>query len=392
MADIPALATLYDGILKNLESELSINIPLFGKSFLRALAAVQAAKLKLYYLAIANLQKNIWVDTAERESIGGTLERFGRVKLNRNPNSAIAGQYTVSIVATGSATINVNTTFKSDDNSTNPGELYIVDTTVAIAVAGTYTFNIRALKKGTDSRLVVGDTLTPTAPIINVNEQCKVTVEVVTPAPEEDIETYRNIIIESFRLSAQGGSGGDYRRWSKEVAGVKEAFVYARSGYANEVEVFIESTIITSTDGRGTPPASMLTSVETVLETNPDVTLPSYARARRPIGLNYVKVTAITPKDIDIYIVGYENLTAAKQTTISNAIQSILSEIRPYIASCDIDNVNDIFDNNKAISTIFQAVPSSLFDSLYFKIAGTIETTFKFQNGNIPYLNSVNYV
>lgn len=83
---IPTTQELYTSIKSDLETELNINIPVFGKIFLRALAAVQAAKLKLYYLAIASVQKNIFPDTADPESIGGTLERFGIVKLGRNRN------------------------------------------------------------------------------------------------------------------------------------------------------------------------------------------------------------------------------------------------------------------------------------------------------------------
>ena len=85
MITIPTLKELYDQVLSDLETQYSISIPLFGKNFLRALAMVQAAKLKIFYLAVANLQKNIFVDTADPEASGGTLERFGRVKLGRNP-------------------------------------------------------------------------------------------------------------------------------------------------------------------------------------------------------------------------------------------------------------------------------------------------------------------
>ena len=59
MITIPTLSQLYNDILASLEAEMNITIPVFGKNFLRAMAAVQAAKLKLYYLAIGNLQKNI---------------------------------------------------------------------------------------------------------------------------------------------------------------------------------------------------------------------------------------------------------------------------------------------------------------------------------------------
>ena len=127
MITIPTLKELFDDIVADLESELTVTIPVFGPIFIRALAAVQAAKLKLYYLTIGQLQKNIFVDTADPESSGGTLERFGRIKLNRNPFPATAAQYDIDVTGTIGATIPAGRTFKSDDDALNPGKLYILD-------------------------------------------------------------------------------------------------------------------------------------------------------------------------------------------------------------------------------------------------------------------------
>src|ERR1700739_2834525 len=106
MITIPTFSQLYNGILSDLQTQFGVNINPVGKSFLRILASVQAGKFKLYYLAIGNLQKNIFVDTADPEELGGTLQRFGRVKINRNPFQAIAGQYTVRLAGQAGATIN----------------------------------------------------------------------------------------------------------------------------------------------------------------------------------------------------------------------------------------------------------------------------------------------
>src|SRR4051812_1989999 len=121
MITIPTLVELYNAIKSDLETEFGATIPVVGKSFLRVFAACQAAKLKLYYLTVGKLQKNIFVDTADPESLGGTLERFGRVKLGRNPFPAQAGQYKIGVSGSIGAVIKSSTTFKSDDNSLSPG-------------------------------------------------------------------------------------------------------------------------------------------------------------------------------------------------------------------------------------------------------------------------------
>ena len=129
MVTIPTLSQLYNDVLNDLQSQYNVSIPIFGKVFLRALAGVQAAKLKLYYLALANIQKNIWPDTADSVSIGGTLERFGLVKIGRNPFSAVSAQYTIRVTGNTGATISGygKTQFLSDASSLNPNMLFTLD-------------------------------------------------------------------------------------------------------------------------------------------------------------------------------------------------------------------------------------------------------------------------
>jgi hypothetical protein len=59
MITIPTLAELRTQIKSDWESNLQITIPVFGKAVLWAITLVQAAKLKLIYLAIGLTQKNI---------------------------------------------------------------------------------------------------------------------------------------------------------------------------------------------------------------------------------------------------------------------------------------------------------------------------------------------
>src|SRR5688572_3872346 len=258
MITIPTLNQLYTSILNDLETEFGNNIPLFGKNFLRAFAAVQAAKLKLFYIALGGVQKNIFVDTADPENSGGTLERFGRIKLGRNPFPAQAGQYTIEVTGSVGATIPASSTFKSNDDALSPGKLYVLDLAYTL-IATTDTITVRALQAGTDSRLEVGDQLTATAPIPNANSLAQVTAESVTPLDAETTEEYRHKVVEAYQLEPQGGAASDYRIWAADVQGVARVYPYAKSGEPGVVDVYVEATPGDSTDGKGTPPGSMIT-------------------------------------------------------------------------------------------------------------------------------------
>lgn len=391
MINIPTLTQLYDDIVSDLEAEFSITLPLIGRSFLRAIASVQAAKLKIYYLAIANLQKNIFVDTAEPEARGGTLERFGRVKINRDPFPARAGEYVVEVTGSIGATITGSTTFKSDDDSSNPGKLFILDNDYTLTAITDY-ITIRALEAGVESSLDYLDKLTATAPISLVNSKVAIMSASVEPAAEESIEAYRQVIIESYRIETQGGAAGDYRLWSFDAQGVKKVYPYTASGNSSTVNVYVEATVADSTDGKGTPSSGLLDDVEDVIELDPDTTLDINARGRRPMSTT-VNVLPITVLEVEITITGYVGLTGDIETVIFDTLKTKLADIRPFVAGADVlEDKNDILDLNKIISIILFAKPGSIFTSVSMTVAGVPLSTFTFSNGDIANLDSVNYV
>lgn len=391
MIVIPTLAQLYTSILSDLESQYGQTIPTFGKNFLRVNAAVQAAKLKLYYLAIGNLQKNIFVDTAEDEAVGGTLQRFGRVKLNRNPFAAVAGQYTLSVTGTLGSTIPALTTFKSNDDSANPGKLFVIDYSHTLPGTSS-TINVRALEAGQDSQLSIGDQLTATAPIVGVNKTATVTVEIVEPLAAETLDAYRQKTLDAYRLEPNGGSASDYRLWASDAQGVERVYPFAKSGASNEINLYVEATIADSTDGKGTPSTAILNEVEEVVEADPDNSN-IYERGRRPLGVFEIHFLPVTIKEISIEIYDFVDITSAIQTTIFDAIELLLSTKRPFVAGSDVlANKNDILDTNNIISTILTARPGSVFGTVILKVNGASVSSYTFTNGNIPHLNSVSYL
>lgn len=391
MITIPTTKQLYDSVLNDLQTEYGVSISLFGKVFLRAVAAVQAAKLRLFYLQVGKLQQNIFPDTAQTESVGGTLERFGRIKINRNPFPPQAGKYEILITGSVGAIVKALTVFKSDDTSLNPGMLFELENDFQL-VATTGYIQLRALTPGTTSRLNINDTLTLTAPIALVDKSAKVTSQIIEPLAAEDIENYRKAILDSFRLEPQGGAATDYRLWAADAQGVKIVYPYAKSGATAEINLFVEATIADSTDGKGTPSASLLSDVEDVVEFDPDTSIPINERGRRPLGTFQVHYLPVTIKQIDIEIPNFVGLTPAIQATLLTAITAGINAMRPFVDSCDIlADKNDTIDVNKIIAIIVNQQTGASFDTPIIKVNTVAITTYKFVEGNIPYLASVSY-
>lgn len=378
MINIPTLSEIKANIIANLESQFMITIPLFGKNFLNILASVWAAKIWLVYKFMGLVQKNILPDTADSESNGGTLERFGRIKLGRNPFPATQAEYTIQLTGTVGTVIPASTTWRSDDDSLNAGFNFILDT--AFTLNGTDIVTVRALTAGLDSRLNVSDTMSVTGPIAGLDRVATVLTESVSASAAETIEEYRALIIQSDRLEAQGGSAADYRLWASEAQGVVQTYPSAASGLVSQVNLYIEANTPTMV-----PTTTIINAVRDSIE-NPTTTRP----ARKPITavVNYLPIVPLT---IDVTIDDFVG-TPANQISITNAIEEFLADVRPFIAAIDVESSrNDVFDNNKLIFIITSTVPGVVFSSAKFEVNTTTYTTFQFLNGDIPLLGNVTY-
>ena len=385
MITIPTIQQLYNAVLADIESEYGESVPVFGKVYLVVQAAVQAAKLKLLYLAVGILQKNIAPDTADPEASGGTLERWGRIKLNRDPFPATAGEYEVQVTGTIGATIPLGTTFKSNDDSTNPGKLFILDVAYTLVTA-TDSITVRALEAGEDSQMAPDEEMTATVPIAGVDRGVTVLTEEVEPLAAEDIEDYRADVVAAFQTETQGGAAGDYRIWAADAQGVRRVYPYAKSGAANEINLFVEATVADSTDGKGTPSQTILDDVEDVIELDPDTTKPINERGRRPLGVFDIHVLAVTIKEIDITIADYSNLTATIEDTITDALEELISDVRPFVSGADVvANRNDTLSTNNIIAAVLSAVPGSVFGAVSLYVDGVLQSgSYNFTEGDIP--------
>lgn len=383
MITLPTLAQLNAAILQNLETEFYATINPVGKAELRAQAAVQAATLKDLYLAIAQTQKNIFVDTCDEE----TLIRFGVIKINRQPFGAIAGQYTVTVTGQIGQVLPAQTTiFKSDDSSLNPGILYMLDTAHTMLTTSD-SIVVRSLTAGIESKMQIGDTMTATAPIPLVNSVVTVTAETVQPLAAETINAYRALVLQAFRLEAQGGASTDYRLWVNSVQGLKAVYPYAKPGEPWVINLFIESTVSDSVDGKGTPSQAMIDAVEAVVNFDPDTSQPQNERGRRPTGVtpDYLPITPLT---VVITIDSYQGLTLDIQAQLLTAFQDSINAVRPYVPAADSpQEKNNVIDTNKLGNVIYTAVPGSVYGPVTFTVGGIGYGSYTFVNGDIPWLN-----
>ena len=391
MNPIPTIQELNASIAQDLKSRLNLSDDQLRK-VTEAFSAVTAAQFKLAYLYLADIQDNIFPDTADLAENGGELERLGQIYLNRNPNPATAGVFKITLSGIAGSVIRSGLTFKSNDDSKNPGQLFITDGEYILTGANDI-IEIRSLKGGVEYDLSIGNELTITEPVIGLDQTVTISDVVSQPRAAENIEDYRQAILNAIQLEPQGGAKTDYMVWALDAQGVRRVYPYVKDSNAGVVQVFVEATVEDSTDGEGMPSDELLDDVEAVIEFDPDDTKPLYERGRRPIQAK-LEVLPINLVPVDVDIVGLNNRTTAIESAIQTNIREYVRTVRPFIDGGDLArNRNDILYAARLQSVVTDILDSSnYFTDFVIKVAGVPMTANPFSGSDIPYLRTINYL
>lgn len=388
MALIPTISQIYDNLSNDLKNKLNLSDNDL-KKVLDAVALSLTGQLKLTYLFLADIQNNIFPDTADSAVNGGTLDRQGLIYLNRIRRPATSGVFNVSVIAEAGSVLRAGITFKSNDDSSNPGNLYVLDEEQVLTGVDDIV-QIRSISGGVEISLVIADTLTITEPVIGVDKIVTVSSIVEPPLAEETVEAFRAAILQSIQLEPQGGAKTDYRLWAADAQGVRNVYPYIKDGEAGTVQVYVEATESDSTDGNGTPAPSLLEDVEEVIEFDPDITIETNSRGRRPIQAN-IEVLPIIPIPVDVTVTGLQDASIDVENAVRANLIEYLKTIRPYVAGADLArNKNDILYSARVQSVVTDVLGSSnYFTGFDLFVDGVNQISYIFSRENIPYLRDL---
>lgn len=390
MIGVPTTKGLVEAIQKDLRTKLDLPENELRK-VATALSAVLGAQLKLVYLRVVDVQRNLYPDTADLAENGGELERLGRIYLNRGINPATSGVYRISVTGEANGTIRPSLTFKSNDDSRSPGELFVADNQTVLT-GNNDEIEIRALSGGSDFILDVGDQLTITEPVIGVEQVVEISEVVELPTNAESVEDYRQAILDAIQLEPQGGARTDYRLWAADAAGVRRVYPYVKDGNAGVVQVYVEATQSDSTDGNGTPAQAILDEVAEVIEFDPDDTKPTNERGRRPIQAT-IEVLPISLTPVDVAITGLATDTADIRTAIETNLKTYLVDIRPFIAGADLpSNKNDVLYASRLSGVVTDVLAAdNSYGGFTMSVDGVAVSDYTMSGDNIPYLRNLTF-
>ena len=249
---------------------------------------------------------------------------------------------------------------------------------------------VRSLEAGKSTLLEIDDTLTVTEPVLGLEKITSVSSIVVLALSEESVDDYRRSIEKSIQLEPQGGARTDYREWASDAQGVREVYPYLKESSAGTVQVFVEATKEDSINGNGVPSAPLLASVESVILFDPDTTVETNARGRKPMQCT-LEVLPISLIPVDITVTSLNENSSDITNSLRDNLEVYLSGVRPYIAGTDLArNKNDILYLAKSQSVVTDTLSTgNFFNGITMLVDGVSQNSYLFSRDKIPYLRNL---
>lgn len=393
----PTTKEINDNIVAQLEASLNQSVPLLPKAFLRVLAKALAGVFVLLYKYAGFMFLQLFVRTAayaDTEVNGVTvnpLREWG--DLVGVPDRAPATQAELLInitVEDQTGFLPSNTQLVGRDN----GVTYLTLGSVALT-ASTVQATVRAVSDqaggggaGAIGNLDPGAVLSFANPLAQVARNAVVDSQTVTGADAEDIEAYRQRIIDRFQKRPQGGAYSDYEQWGEGPAGILNVYPYT-SECPGQVDLYVEATPASSGSPDGIPTAAQLQEVFDSVELDD-----SGLASRRPANA-LINVFPIERVGFDIRVTG---LLVADLAEIREQIETALAEYfvsrEPFIPGLSVPPRRDRITRSALSGVVDDVVSASggIFSAVFMELDGVDLDLYSLGIGEKAKLASVGWV
>lgn len=321
----PTTIEISNNIIAQLETQLGQSLRFLPKSFHRVMAkALAGVFILLYkYIGFGILQTFVRTCSSKDTIINGQvvnpLVEWGRQIGVGDPVSATRAELLIDVTVLNQVgTLNAGSQLVGTINGVTYLTLnsVLLDAPVVQVLVRAQADQSGGNGSGAIGNLDAGDQLTFANALPDVDRTATVDSQVVTGANAEDLEVYRQRVLDRFQKRPQGGALSDYELWGERVAGIINIFPY-RSDCPGQVDAYVEATQESSGSPDGIPTTAQL---EAVLDA---FTFDENDRAtRKPVGA-LANTFPITRLAYDVRVIG---LTVDNQPDIQAQIEAGTAE------------------------------------------------------------------
>jgi len=381
-------------LISSFEHEFNTQLRILPKSFIKVLCKVFAGIFIVLYKLVGWYFLQMFPETADWREVtilGVKLRPLVKLGILFGVGEPLLGvQWRGKInleVLTAGSVLYSGTQLKSGIT----GKLYITEETKTLLQAKE-TILIVCTEIGTAGNLKQNDTLNFINPYGFIKTEAVVS-DIVRVGLDNELESsYRNRVINRFRLQPQGGSLADYRIWASEVPGVLNVYPYNDKEQPGGVLLYVSGIPEVYTDR--VPDGGLLKKVGEACTYDPE----TGKATRKPLTAvldpkndgTYTNVKPITVVAIDVVITDVSEVNPADFAQIVKpALKNYFLDRDLYIRGLsDDNNRTNVISKNHIITVINQIAVSvkAVFGTAEMKKNASVIDIYNLDNGELAKL------
>lgn len=384
-------------LIRSFEHEFNTQLRILPKSFIKILCKVFAGVFIIVYKLVGWYFLQMFPETADWEEVTilgvrlRPLVKLGVLFGVGEPLAGVQWQGTIIIdVLTQGSILYSGTQLKSSVT----GRLYIVEETKTLLQIKE-TVSVVCTEIGTAGNLEQNDTLNFVNPYGFIETEA-VVLDVTRVGLDNELESsYRNRVINRFRLQPQGGALADYRIWASEVPGVLNVYPYNDKEQPGGVLLYVSGIPDVYVDR--IPDSGLLKKVGEACTYDPE----TGKATRKPLTAmldpkndgSYSNVKPIAVAVFDIVITGVSGIVPADfAQVVKPALQNYFLDRDLYIRGLsDDNNRTNVISKNHVITVINQIAVSvkAIFETVEIRKDGKVAPLYTLDNGELARLGAL---
>ena len=384
-------------LIRSFEHEFNTQLRILPKSFIKILCKVFAGVFIVVYKLVGWYFLQMFPETADWEEItilGVRLRPLVKLGILFGVGEPLAGVQwqgiiTIDVLTQGSVLYS-GTQLKSSVT----GKLYIVEETKAL-LQTKETVSVVCTEIGTVGNLEKNDTLNFVNPYGFIKTEAVVSDVARVGLDNERESSYRNRVINRFRLQPQGGALADYRIWASEVPGVLNVYPYNDKEQPGGVLLYVSGISDVYVDR--VPDKGLLKKVGEACTYDPQT-----GRAtRKPLTAmldpkndgSYSNVKPVSVAVFDVVITGVSGIAPADfAQVVKPSLQNYFLDRDLYIRGLsDDNNRTNVISKNHVITVVNQIAVSvkAIFETAEIRKDGKVAPLYTLDNGELARLGAL---
>ena len=383
-------------LINSFEHEFNKKLRLLPKSFIRVFCRVLAGVFIILYKQIGWFSLQLFPETADWQEVTILEQRIRPlVKLGAlfgigEPLAGVQwqGVIEVDVLKTGSVLYS-GTQLKSSVT----GKLYVTSETKTLLL-NKERVKVVCVEIGTAGNLEVNDVLNFVNPYGFIKSEA-VVLEVERTGLDEELEaSYRERLINRFRLQPQGGALADYRIWAADVPGVLRVYPYNDKEQPGGVLLYVSG--IPSVFNDRIPDKGLLKKVGEACTYDPEtgkaIRKPLTAMLDPKNDGSYENIKPISVVEIEVAVTGVTNIEPADfAELIKPSLKNYFLDRDLYIRGLsDDNNRTNVISKNHVITVINQiaVTAKAVFEEVVLKKENVVFSSYVLDNGKLAKLGA----